>query len=100
MYIMPRKTARWTIASARQRLPALISSAAREPQPVYRRDQLVAAVISPELCQQLTTAQAKAGRPRLADALAELRKACTEEAYALPRKPRRDRANPMAARRR
>ena len=101
MYIMARpKDSRWTIASARQRLPALISSAAREPQAVYRRDKLVAAVVSPELCEQLTVTRAAARRPRLGDALADLRQLCAEEAYAFPATRRRDRRNPLAGRRR
>ena len=87
---------KWTIASARQHLPSLIGSAAREPQRVYRRNKLVAAVVSPELADELAAQR----KPTLADAFAELQRICEEEAYELPIAPRRDRTNPMTRRRR
>jgi hypothetical protein len=96
MYIMSEKKKRWTIASARERLPTLIRSAAREPQAVYRRDKLVASVIGPNLFLEMERAQAAQKRPRLAEALAELRRLCAEESYELPRPPRRNRSNPFA----
>jgi hypothetical protein len=86
MYMMKH----WTIATARQRLPELIKSAAREPQRVYRRDKLVAAVVSPELAQQI------AKRPTVAEAFAELQRICAEESYELPVVPRTTRPNPFA----
>ena len=85
---MSTKRPRWTIATARQNLPALIGMAAREPQEVYRRDKLVARVVGPQV-----TGVAK--RP-LAEALAELQQICAEEQYELTVAPRRDRPNPFA----
>jgi hypothetical protein len=93
MYIMAQPRKPWTIASARQNLPALIRSAAREPQRVYRRNKLVATVVSPELSDKLV------GEPSLADRFAELRRICAEENYELVIPPRRDRANPFVSRR-
>jgi hypothetical protein len=84
----------WTIATARQHLPELIDLAAREPQHVYRRDKLVATVVSPELAREAESLL----RPSLAAKLAELRRLCTEESYELAAPPRRDRANPLASR--
>lgn len=96
MYIMTtRKKMRWTIASARQQLPALIGAAAREPQAVYRRTKLVATVVGPDFAAKMQEAEA-AGRPRIADALAELRRICTEEGYQLPSERRKDRRNEAA----
>jgi hypothetical protein len=97
MYMVAKATKkpRWTIASARQRLPALISSAAREPQAVYRRDQLVATVVGPDAAEELKAARE---RPRVAEALAELRELCREEAYELPVAPRADRRSPVGRR--
>ena len=90
MYIMVKK---WTIATARQHLPALIASAAREPQRVYRRAELVAAVVSPETAAAITASSA----PSLADELAELQRLCDEDEYELPVVKRRDRSNALAA---
>jgi PHD/YefM family antitoxin component YafN of YafNO toxin-antitoxin module len=100
MYIMKSKKARWTIASARQRLPTLIRSAASEPQAVYRRNKLVASVVSPELFLEMERTRMAGQRPRLADALAELRRLCAEEAYELQLPARRNRSNPFSGRRR
>ncbi|HEY0483572.1 MAG TPA: hypothetical protein VGD37_38905 [Kofleriaceae bacterium] len=84
---------KWTIATARQHLPELVGLAAREPQRVYRRDRLVAAVVSPELADEVE----KLRRPSLAARLAELQQLCAEESYVLTAPPRQDRANPFAA---
>jgi hypothetical protein len=82
------KKARWTIASARQNLPTLVDLAAREPQEIYRRDTLVARVVSAD---PGTTAQ-PAG-PSAAELLAELQRVCAEEGYEIPVSPRVDRPN-------
>jgi hypothetical protein len=86
---------KWTIATARQHLPKLIGMAAGEPQRVYRRDKLVAAVVSPDLADEIVSRR----RPGLAAKLAELQQLCAEENYELATPVRRDRANPFAARR-
>lgn len=83
-----RKKVRWTIASARQNLPTLVGLAAREPQDIYRRDELVARVVSPEL--------APPSKPSMAEALAELQRICAEENYALEAPARHDRPNPFS----
>lgn len=86
---------KWTIATARQHLPEVVGLAAREPQAVYRRDKLVAAVVSPELAGEVQNLL----RPSLATKLAELQRLCAEEEYELAAPPRRDRADPVASRR-
>jgi hypothetical protein len=85
----------WTIATARQHLPEVVDMASREPQLVYRRDKLVAAVVSPELAGEAENLR----RPSLAAKLAELQRLCAEESYELPAPSRRDRANPLTSRR-
>ena len=93
MYMMSAK--RWTIATARQQLPALIASAAREPQRVYRRRELVAMVMGPDAADAAARAQ-----PPLADELAELQRLCVEEDYELPvarRQNRRSPSGPLSA---
>lgn len=83
----------WTIATARQSLSEVVGMAAREPQHVYRRNKLVAAVVSPELAHQVETLR----RPSMATKLAELQRLCAEEGFELMTPARRDRANPVAA---
>lgn len=86
---------KWTIATARQHLPEVVGLAAREPQRVYRREQLVAAVVSPQLADEIEQLR----RPSLAAKLAELQRLCAEDNYELAAPPRRDRANPLTSRR-
>ena len=86
---------KWTIATARQHLPELVGLAAREPQRVYRRDRLVAAVVSPELADEIERRR----RPSLAAKFAQLQRLCAEEGYELMTPARQDRANPLAPRR-
>ena len=82
----------WTISSARQHLPALVAAAAREPQAIYRRNRLVAAVLSPDALAELATAR----KATLASAFARVRQICREEGYELIPAPRGDRPNPFA----
>lgn len=82
-----RRRPHWTIASARQNFPALVSLAAREPQDIYRRDTLVARVVSP--------VAAPASRPSPAELLAEIQRVCAEDNYTLDVPPRTDRPNPF-----
>lgn len=91
MYIMS-KPKTWTIATARRHFLALIGMAAREPQRVYRRNKLVAAVVDPRLADEV----AKAEKPTLGDAFSDLQKICEEEDYELAVPPRQNRANPAA----
>ena len=92
MYIVAeRRKQRWTIASARQYLPRLISLAAREPQAVYRRDKLVAGVVSPELKQKIDEGGVGDRRASLAAELQELRRLCAEDDYQLSTPKRVDR---------
>lgn len=93
MYIMA-KPPRWTIASARRNLPALIGMAAREPQRVYRRNKLVAAVVDPRVADAVS----EANQPTLGEAVSELQRICAEDDYELVVPPRRDRANAAAPR--
>src|SRR5689334_3146770 len=91
MYMMVARK-KWTIATARQHLPTLIASAAREPQRVYRRSELVATVMSPEAA---AVAEARSA-PSLTDELAELQRICAKEGYELPVVKRRDRPDPLS----
>lgn len=87
VHVSEGKKPRWTIATARQHLPELVSLAAREPQDIYRRDTLVARIVSAD------EASPRPVRPSLADALAELRRICAEEKYTLEIPERTNRRN-------
>jgi len=82
----------WTISTARQNFPALVASAAKEPQAIYRRKRLVAAVLSPEALEELKAAR----KASVGSAFARLREICREENYQLASAPRRDRPNAFA----
>ena len=83
----------WTISTARQHLPALVASAAKEPQAIYRRNRLVAAVLSPAALDELHAAR----KMSVGSAFSRLRQICREEGYDLVPASRHDRPNPFAA---
>ncbi len=88
------KKPRWTIASARQHLPELVTLAAREPQDIYRRDTLVARVVSAD-----PTASVVRSKPSAAELLALIQQACAKEDYSFNVPARRDRPNPFVPKR-
>jgi hypothetical protein len=81
------KKCRWTIASARQNFPTVVGWAAREPQDIYRRNELVARVVGAD-----AVAQAPA-RPSARVLLKDIQRICAEEKYELPVAPRSTRSN-------
>lgn len=88
VHVSEAKKIRWTIASARQNLPTLVGMAAREPQDIYRRDELVARVVSADSPPQLHA-------PSAAELIARIQRAIAKEAYDLPVAPRVDRPNAL-----
>lgn len=82
----------WTVANARQHFSALLAACHAGIQPIYRRQQLVAAVIDANTYQRL---QQQQQRPSLAQAFQTLRHLSDAE-EALPTTPRTTRANPFA----
>jgi hypothetical protein len=93
VHVSESKRIRWTIASARQNLPTLVSLAAREPQAIYRRDKLVARLVAAQHAAEATPG------PSLATALAEIQRICAEENYALDVGKRKPRPNPLVEKR-
>ena len=83
----------WTIANARQNLSTVIDNSLREAQPIYRRKQLVAAVINADTFEDLQ----KQNKPcrTIAQAFEEL-ESLTDTEQALPEVKRYDRPNPFA----
>lgn len=86
----------WKVADAKQRLSEVIRAAEEEPQWLYNRDRLVAAVVEPEILQDFLAWRERERRPSLGEAFSELRRLCSEEQYTFEIPDRRDRANPFA----
>jgi antitoxin (DNA-binding transcriptional repressor) of toxin-antitoxin stability system len=83
----------WKIAEAKQRFSEVVKAAEGEPQFIFNRDRLVAAVVEPEVFQEFLVWQREGERRTLADSFAELRKICAEENYTLEIPAREDRPN-------
>jgi prevent-host-death family protein len=85
----------WKIAEAKQRFSELVKAAEDEPQWIYNRDKLVAALVPAEAMKEfMDWRQQREGRT-LADAFEELRHLCEEEEYVLEIPPRQERPNPF-----
>ena len=85
----------WKIAEAKQRFSELVKAAEVEPQWIYNRDKLVAAVVPPEDLKAFQDWLKQEESRTVGDAFAELRHICEEEEYTLVIPPRRDRPNPF-----
>jgi antitoxin (DNA-binding transcriptional repressor) of toxin-antitoxin stability system len=86
----------WKIAEAKQKFSEVVRAAEEEPQWIYNREKLVAAVVPPEILQEFLEWKTRGKRPTMAEALAKLRRICEEESYSLEVPPRRTRPNPFA----
>ena len=100
MYIMgdenDEKAKGWSLAEARRSFSEVVSSAAHEPQPLYNRGRIVAAVIDADELAAFRAWKARRAAPSLADAFAQLRELCRRERYELVIPDRADRANPFS----
>jgi hypothetical protein len=68
----------WTVASARQNFSSLLEACREGIQPIYRRHQLIAAMVNVATYERL---QAQSNqRPTLADSFRELRHILAKEA--------------------
>jgi prevent-host-death family protein len=85
----------WNIAQAKQRFSEVVKQAAAEPQLIYNRDRLVAAIINAEDFVTFKQWRNQAERRTLAEEFAELRKIAEEENYELIVPPRVDRPNAL-----
>jgi hypothetical protein len=91
-----RWSVNWKVADAKQKLSEVIRAANEEPQWLYNRDRLVAAVVEPETLQEFLTWREGQRRPSLGEVFSELRRLCAEEDYTLEIPARLDRPNPFA----
>ena len=87
MFIMDR----WRIAEAKQQFSEVVRRADDTPQKIYRRDRLVAVVVSPDTLAALEATGRQQPPPTLADAFSDIRSACLEERYELELPERGDR---------
>jgi hypothetical protein len=81
----------WRIAEAKQQFSEVVRRSGDAPQKIYRRDRLVAAVVSPDALATIEEAGRRQSSRSLAEAFSDIRAACLEERYDLPLPERRDR---------
>ncbi len=86
----------WRVAEAKQRFSELLRAASKQPQLIFSRNQLVAAVVEAKTFQEFQAWRKQQQKTSLADAFAELRRVCAEEGYTLEAVPRLDRPNAFA----
>jgi prevent-host-death family protein len=86
----------WSIAEARKHFAKLLSSTVKEPQPIYKRGTMVAAVIDAKTYQEFLNWKEERTSRSVAQALDELRIICREENYQLALPKRKDRPNIFA----
>ncbi len=84
---------RWNVAEAKQKFSEVVRRVTREPQFIYSRNRLVAAMVDPETFQAFEAWRARQQRLSLADAFVELRQIAAEEDYELEIPARRNREN-------
>jgi len=86
----------WKIAEAKQSFSELVKAAEDEPQWIYNRDKLVAAVVPAEILKEFLDWRRQHKGRTLGEAFAELRRICEEEDYSLEIPPRQERPNPFS----
>jgi antitoxin (DNA-binding transcriptional repressor) of toxin-antitoxin stability system len=79
----------WNVGEAKQQFSEVLRRSATEPQLIYRRDQLIAAVVAMD--EKSVAAVSK--RPTIADRFEEARELFRQENYQLPQTRRRSRPN-------
>lgn len=88
----------WKIAEAKQRFSEVVRAAEDEPQRIYNRNELVAAVVSAAEIKEFLTWRDRHRKGSLADSIRELSRISAEEGYTLevPKREPQGRPNPFA----
>ncbi|ARV58971.1 prevent-host-death protein [Nostocales cyanobacterium HT-58-2] len=86
---------KWTLEEAQKQLPSVINATSLEPQLIYTEEELVAAIVDPELFSEFLNWRQKAAKTSLAQVFKELQQLCSEENYSLEIPLRSDRDNPF-----
>ena len=81
----------WKIAQAKKKFSELIHNTQKEPQFIYNRDSVVAAIISPEEYTEFQSFKKEKERQTLADFFQEIQSICREENYIIEVPKRRNR---------
>ncbi len=87
---------KWSIAEARRRFSEVVDSTVKEPQAIYRRERLVAALIDAETFAEFMQWREARAESSIADSFADLRALCRKERYRFAWLKRKDRVNPFA----
>ena len=85
------KMSGWLTGEAKQRFSEVLRQSESEPQLIFRRDRLVAAVISAEAFEEFKRWRESTERRSLAAAFDEVRELCARYDYELDTGERRDR---------
>ena len=86
----------WAIDEAKRRFSEVVRRSGTEPQKIYNRDRLVAAVVSPDVLDSVQNLRREQSTRSLAEDFSEIREICTEENYQLKIGKRQDRMNWIA----
>jgi prevent-host-death family protein len=81
----------WLTGDAKQRFSEVLRRCESEPQPIYRRNRLVAVVVSAADYEEFERWRESRQRCTLADAFGEVRELCAHYDYELDTGERRDR---------
>ncbi|MBI4586295.1 MAG: type II toxin-antitoxin system prevent-host-death family antitoxin [Planctomycetes bacterium] len=87
---------KWTIAKARQDFSKLLKKAESDPQAIYNRNQMVAAVINVRLFQEFSKWASQQRVRTIADAFGDLRPLLQKDAEIFTAPSRQDRKNDFA----
>jgi len=85
----------WKVAEAKQKFSELVKAAEDEPQWIYNRNKLVAALVPAETLKEFLGWHRQRQERTLAQAFEELHRVCGEEGYTLEIPPREERPNPF-----
>ena len=90
---------KWNVAQAKQRFSEVLRAAVKEPQRIYNRRRLVAAIVDGETFEKFWGWKKARERKSIGEQFAELRAICAEEGdWELRTPTRKDRPNPFAER--
>jgi len=85
----------WEIPEAQQQFSELVKAALTEPQPIYKRNQLMAFMVEAGLFQEFLEWQRQKQKPSVAEAFEDIRQVAQEENFTLEVPTRENRTNPF-----
>lgn len=85
----------WRIGEAKQKFSEVVRAAEDEPQRIYNRERLVAAVVAPNDFEEFLAWREKRRKGSLADSIRELSRISAEEGFTFDLPRREGRPNPF-----